>query len=118
MVLSALTVCLTLLALPAQVDARAQGTGEPSAASGLRGPDAHVRAVSDDKADKSDKAKPKADKGKKKKVIRLDAITVEGRLQKPQAFYILQRSTLNFDDLNRDQSFVPKVVQSVEKDPF
>ena len=31
---------------------------------------------------------------KKKKVIRLDAITVEGRIQKPQAFYILQRSTL------------------------
>jgi len=28
----------------------------------------------------------------KKRVIRLDAITVEGRIQKPQAFYILQRS--------------------------
>ena len=56
--------------------------------------------------------------GKKKKVIRLDAITVEGRIQKPQAFYILQRSNLNFDDLNRTESFVPKVVKSVEKDPF
>lgn len=55
---------------------------------------------------------------KKKKVIRLDAITVEGRIQKPQAFYILQRSNLNFDDLNRSESFVPKVVQSVEKAPF
>lgn len=55
---------------------------------------------------------------KKKKVIRLDAITVEGRIQKPQAFYILQRSNLNFDDLNRTESFVPKVVKSVEKDPF
>jgi len=58
------------------------------------------------------------DKGKKKKVIRLDAITVEGRIQKPQAFYILQRSNLNFDDLNRTESFIPKVVKSVEKDPF
>jgi len=58
------------------------------------------------------------DKGKKKKVIRLDAITVEGRIQKPQAFYILQRSNLNFEDLNRTESFVPKVVKSVEKDPF
>ena len=36
---------------------------------------------------------------KKKKVIRLDAITVEGRIQKPQAFYILQRSNLNFDEI-------------------
>ncbi len=56
--------------------------------------------------------------GKKKKVIRLDAITVEGRIQKPQAFYILQRSNLNFDELNKSESFVPKVEKSVEKDPF
>ena len=55
---------------------------------------------------------------KKKKVIRLDAITVEGRIQKPQAFYILQRSPLNFDELNRAESFVPKVEKSVEKDAF
>lgn len=55
---------------------------------------------------------------KKKKVIRLDAMTVEGRIQKPQAFYILQRSTLNFDELNREESFVPKVEKSVDKDVF
>jgi hypothetical protein len=55
---------------------------------------------------------------KKKKVIRLDAITVEGRIQKPQAFYILQRSTLNFDELNRAETFIPKVEKSVEKDAF
>jgi hypothetical protein len=55
---------------------------------------------------------------KKRKVIRLEAITVEGRIQKPQAFYILQRSNLNFDELNRDESFLPKVVKSVEKEPF
>ncbi|MFL5318259.1 MAG: hypothetical protein ACJ790_01285 [Myxococcaceae bacterium] len=59
-----------------------------------------------------------AQEKKKKKVIRLDAITVEGRIQKPQAFYILQRSNLNFDDLSRSESFVPKVVQSVDKGPF
>lgn len=54
----------------------------------------------------------------KKKVIRLEQITVEGRIQKPQAFYILQRSNLNFDELERTESFLPKVVKSVEKDPF
>lgn len=54
----------------------------------------------------------------KKRVIRLDAITVEGRIQKPQAFYILQRSQLNFEELNRTDSFLPKVVQSVDKEPF
>ncbi len=55
---------------------------------------------------------------KKKKVIRLEALTVEGRIQKPQAFYILQRSQLNFDELNRPESFSPKVEKSVEKDAF
>lgn len=55
---------------------------------------------------------------KKKKVLRLDVMTVEGRIQKPQAFYILQRSTLNFDELNRAETFIPKVEKSVEKDAF
>ena len=55
---------------------------------------------------------------KKKKVIRLDALTVEGRIQKPQAFYILQRSSLNFDELNRAESFISKVEKSVEKEAF
>ncbi len=55
---------------------------------------------------------------KRRKVIRLDAITVEGRIQKPQAFYILQRSNLSFDELNREESFIPKVEKSIEKDAF
>ena len=54
----------------------------------------------------------------KKKVIRLEAITVEGRIQKPQAFYILRRSNLSFEDLSRSESFVPKISKSVEKEPF
>jgi hypothetical protein len=62
--------------------------------------------------------KPADEAAKKKKVIRLDALTVEGKIQKPQAFYILQRSNLNFEDLNRPESFVPQVVESVDKQPF
>ena len=54
----------------------------------------------------------------KRKVIRLEAIKVEGRIQKPQAFYILQRSNLNFESLELKQSFIPKILESVEKDPF
>jgi len=70
-------------------------------------------ASKEDKASTDDKAATQ-----KKRVIRLDAITIEGRIQKPQAFYILQRSNLNFDELNKAESFAPKVVQSVEKEPF
>jgi hypothetical protein len=60
-----------------------------------------------------------ADAGKRpRKVIRLDSITVEGRIQKPQAFLLLQRSNLNFEELERTESFIPKVIKAVDKDPF
>jgi len=52
------------------------------------------------------------------KVIRLDSITVEGHLQEPQAFYLLQRSNLNFEELERTESFIPKIIKSVDKEPF
>ena len=54
----------------------------------------------------------------KKRVIRLDAITVEGHIQKPQAFYILQRSNLNFEELSHNESFIPKITKSIEQAPF
>ena len=67
-----------------------------------------------------DKAAPKPSKEapRKKKVLRLEAITVEGHVQKPQAIYILPRSNPSFDELNKAESFAPKVVKSVEQEPF
>lgn len=53
-----------------------------------------------------------------RKVIRLDEISVEGRIQKPQAFYILPRSSLNYEGLVRDDSFLEKIEKSIEKEPF
>jgi len=53
-----------------------------------------------------------------KKTIRLDAIKVEGRIQKPQAFYVLQRSNLNFEGVEFKQSFLPKILKSIEDKPF
>jgi hypothetical protein len=61
---------------------------------------------------------PSSSAKSKKKVIRLDALTVEGRIQKPQAFYILQRSNMSFEELSRPESFIPKINKSVEKDPL
>lgn len=55
---------------------------------------------------------------KRRKVIRLEELKVEGRIQKPEAFYILQRSQLNFEELQRSESFLPKVEKSVEGAPF
>jgi hypothetical protein len=58
------------------------------------------------------------DAAPKKRVLKLDEVTVEGRIQKPQAFFILQRSNLNFDQLEKKDSFLPKIQKSCEKDPF
>jgi hypothetical protein len=57
-------------------------------------------------------------RARKRRVIRLEAITVEGRIQKPQAFYILQRSNLSFGELSEPEGFLPKILKSVEKEPF
>lgn len=51
-------------------------------------------------------------------VIRLEEITIEGRVQKPNAFYVLQRSSLGFEQREAEQSFVDEVVRSVDRDPF
>jgi hypothetical protein len=55
---------------------------------------------------------------KPRKVIRLDEISVEGRIQKPQAFYILPRSSLNYSALDQQESFLPKIKKAVQKEPF
>lgn len=55
---------------------------------------------------------------RRRNVIRLSETTIEGRIQKPQAFYILQRSNLNFQGLELKRSFIPKIVQSVDEAPF
>ncbi len=51
-------------------------------------------------------------------VIRLEEITIEGRVQKPNAFYVLQRSSLGFEQSQTEQSFVREVIDSVNNDPF
>jgi len=51
-------------------------------------------------------------------VIRLEEITIEGRVQKPNAWYVLARSSLGFERAQMEQSFVEEVVDSVNQDPF
>jgi hypothetical protein len=52
------------------------------------------------------------------KVIELDEEVIEGRQQKPEAFYILQHTSLNYERLDAKESFIPEMVESVKKDPF
>ena len=52
------------------------------------------------------------------RVIQLEEIVIEGRVQKPNAFYILNRSNLGYEVLELRTSFLREIVRSVQKEPF
>lgn len=52
------------------------------------------------------------------KIIQLEEIKIEGRVQKPNAFYILNRSNLGYEVLDLRTSFVRDVVRAVQSDAF
>jgi len=62
-------------------------------------------------------ATPAAAQKKKGGVIRLGEMTIEGRVQKPNAFFLSTRTALVFEAMELHESFVdeiPKVVDSGE----
>jgi len=53
------------------------------------------------------------------KIFRItEGIVVEGRIQKPNAFYVLQRSSMDYDWESLKQDFIPKILQATTKHPF
>ena len=54
-----------------------------------------------------------------RKVYRITTgFVIEGRIQKPNAFYVLQRSQINYDWAQLDKNFVPGILESVKENPF
>lgn len=45
-------------------------------------------------------------------------IVVEGRVQKPNAFYVLQRSSIDYDFESLKQDFLPRIIDAASKNPF
>jgi len=53
------------------------------------------------------------------KIFRItEGIVVEGRIQKPNAFYVLQRSSMDYDWESLKQDFLPKILQATGRHPF
>jgi hypothetical protein len=53
------------------------------------------------------------------KIFRItEGIVVEGRIQKPNAFYVLQRSSIDYDMDTLKQDFLPKILQAASHHPF
>jgi hypothetical protein len=53
------------------------------------------------------------------KIFRItEGIVVEGKIQKPNAFYVLQRSGIDYDWESLKQDFLPKIMQAASRHPF
>ncbi|MFO0680601.1 MAG: hypothetical protein U0234_01055 [Sandaracinus sp.] len=51
-------------------------------------------------------------------VITLDEFRIEGRVQRPNAFYILNRSSIGYEVLDLRTHFVREIIRSVQGEPF
>jgi hypothetical protein len=53
------------------------------------------------------------------KIFRItEGIVVEGKIQKPNAFYVLQRSAIDYDWESLKQDFLPKILEATSHHPF
>jgi hypothetical protein len=54
----------------------------------------------------------------KPKILRLEEMKVEGKIQKPQAMFLMPRANLNVGDLERADPLLPKIAEAIEREPF
>lgn len=79
---------------------------------------AKKEAAEEKKEDDSPKVKVERGAGGKKVYVIKTGFVIEGRIQKPNAFYVLQRSQINYDWAALKQDFVPNITEAVKKHPF
>jgi hypothetical protein len=69
-------------------------------------------------ADAAPKVKVEKGAGGKKIYRITDEIRIEGKIQKPEAFFFYQKSSINYDWQELKQDFIPKILESVSHAPF
>ena len=52
-----------------------------------------------------------------KKVLRLDEMKIEGKVQKPQAVFLVPRASVDLTEPQRSESFVGNIAPAAEKGP-
>jgi hypothetical protein len=72
----------------------------------------------DEESPEAPKVKVERGAGGKKVYVIKTGFVIEGRIQKPNAFYVLQRSQINYDWAALKQRFVPRILDAVRKSPF
>lgn len=56
--------------------------------------------------------------GRAPRIITLDEFRIEGRVQRPNAFYILNRSSIGYEVLDLRTTFTREIIRSVQGEPF
>jgi hypothetical protein len=84
----------------------------------LAAPSAMAQDKPDDDTKKGPAVKVRRGKGGKKTIVIQQAFVIEGRIQKPNAFYVLQRSQINYDWAKLKKDFKPRIIEAVRKAPF
>jgi len=115
------TTTATLLALgmllaAGQGSSLAQGTA-------IKPPPPGKPAAADPKApappaDSTPKVKVERGAGGHKVYRITEEIRIEGKIQKPEAFFFYQKSSINYDWQELKQDFMPKILDSVSRAPF
>ena len=100
--LATLTLTLALSAAPVAAQSAAPAAGGDAAAA----------------ADKAPKVKVERGAGGKKVYRITEEIRIEGKIQKPEAFFFYQKSSINYDWQELKQDFIPKILDSVSRSPF
>jgi hypothetical protein len=90
----------------------------PAAAQGKKGAARDEKTDAAKKEEETPKVQVERGAGGKKVYVIKTGFVIEGRIQKPNAFYVLQRSQINYDWAALKQDFVPKILDSVRKSPF
>jgi len=88
------------------------------AAGGTPAPGAAAPAAGAEGGDKAPKVKVEHGAGGKKIYRITDEIRIEGKIQKPEAFFFYQKSSINYDWQELKQDFIPKILDSVSRSPF
>jgi hypothetical protein len=104
---------LLALALPALMAASVLLAASPARAQATPAADAPAPA-----ADAAPKVKVEKGAGGKKIYRITDEIRIEGKIQKPEAFFFYQKSSINYDWQELKQDFIPKILDSVSHAPF
>ena len=52
------------------------------------------------------------------RVIELEEMVIEGKVAKPQVFYVLGRSRVEYENLKMQRVFVDRIISGAKKNPF